>query len=103
MDITGLSKAAVLAALFNAARGPRVAALFNPGGAQPMSEADAEQVWAAKVMQEQLTEGDEVYFDYLRGRVMKIALDSDRLDTRLYNRDNGPDAAEQAIAHLRKP
>lgn len=37
------------------------------------------------------------YFDYLKGRVMKIDLSNDELDTRLYNRDNGIDAAEKAI------
>ena len=40
------------------------------------------------------------YFDYLHGRVMKIDVApgiGQDLDTRLYNRDNGPEAAELAL------
>jgi hypothetical protein len=40
------------------------------------------------------------YFDYITGRVMKVDLLETKLDTRLYNRDNGPDAAERAIRTL---
>jgi hypothetical protein len=32
--------------------------------------------------------------------VMKISLDRDEVETRLYDRDNGQGAAERAIAHL---
>jgi hypothetical protein len=36
-------------------------------------------------------------FDYLRGRVIKCEISGDELDVRLYDRDNGPRAAEAAI------
>ncbi|MFA5049133.1 MAG: hypothetical protein WC516_08970 [Patescibacteria group bacterium] len=39
----------------------------------------------------------QTYFDYLGGKVMKINLAGDSLDTRLYDRDNGEEAAEYAI------
>src|SRR4051812_13453607 len=45
-------------------------------------------------------DGDN-YFDYLKGRVMKVSLANDDVNTQFYNRDNGPDAAEAAIAALR--
>lgn len=40
------------------------------------------------------------YFDYLNGKVLKVDLSTDELDTFLYNRDNGPDAAEKALEPL---
>ena len=36
------------------------------------------------------------YFDYLRGRIMKVDV-SEPEDSRLYNQDNGPMAAETAL------
>lgn len=41
------------------------------------------------------------YVDYHRGRVMKVSLEHDYLNPFLYDRDNGPGAAAQAIATLR--
>jgi hypothetical protein len=41
-----------------------------------------------------------MYFDYLHGRVMKIGLNTDDLEERLYDRDNGQGAAERALASL---
>lgn len=88
----GLSKAAVLAALYNASMPQGMGILhYDP---QPMTEAEAAEL---------LAEDREPYFDYLKGRVMKIKLDSDdEFDPWLYDRDNGPGAAERAIAPLRK-
>lgn len=89
MDITGISKPALLAALFNASRQQGLGVL-DTRGAHPMTEEDA-----AKVIEEQ-----GMHFDYLRGRVMKISIDGDELHPHLYDRDNGPGAAERAVAHL---
>lgn len=90
MDISGLNHAAVLAALYNGSK-PLGAGFiqYNP---TPMTEAEAESL---------LGQG---YFDYLKGRVMKIKIspDSDEVDTWGYNRDNGINAAENIIAELRK-
>jgi hypothetical protein len=90
MNIAGLSKPAVLAALFNASRQQGMG-FTDMRGTQPMTEADAAEV----------IKTDGMYFDYLRGRVMKISLDGDELETRLYDRDNGQGAAERAIEPLR--
>lgn len=46
-------------------------------------------------------EKSHVCLDYLAGRVMKISLKEDEVDTFLYNRDNGKDAAEKIIEALR--
>jgi hypothetical protein len=91
MNIAGLKKAAVLAALYNASKPQGMGFMhYDP---TPMTEKKAEMI---------LWEGGETYFDYLKGRVMKIDLSRDEVDTWGYNRDNGPDAAEKAVAELRK-
>ena len=91
-DVTKiLTKAAVLAALYNAAKPQGMGFLhYHP---TLMTEEEAATI---------LVSGT-TYFDYLRGRVMKIDLshDVESLNTSLYNRDNGPGAAERAIAALR--
>jgi hypothetical protein len=90
MNIEGLSKPAVLAALFNASKQQGMGVL-DTRGAQRMTESDA-----ACVIDDQ-----GMHFDYLRGRVMKISIDRDEVETRLYDRDNGDGAAERAIEPLR--
>ena len=85
MDIKNFDKAVVLMALYNNARciGNGI---FNYDP-KPMTVEEARK----------LLDGGQTYFDYVRGRVMKVSLMSDWLDTRLYNRDNGQEAAEYAI------
>jgi hypothetical protein len=89
IDISKLSKPQVLAALFNGSRQQGMG-FFDTRGARSMSEEDA-----AKVIADQ-----GLYFDYLRGRVMKVGLDGDQLDPYLYDRDNGVGAAARALAPL---
>lgn len=91
MDITGLDKAEVLAALYNAS--------FQQGMGR--FDARGKEQMTAEHARELLAEGRK-HFDYLYGRVMKISLISDELRTYAYDRDNGEGAAEAAIAHLRK-
>jgi hypothetical protein len=90
VNIAGLSKAKVLMALFNASRQQGMGFL-DARGARLMTEDDA-----AKVIEEQ-----GLYFDYLRGRVMKVDLSHDKLRPFAYDRDNGHGAAERAIAAAR--
>lgn len=88
MNISGLDKAEVLAALFNASR-QLGKGFLDSRGARDMTKDRAAEI--LKVTED---------FDYLDGRVMKISLDRDEVETRLYDRDNGQGAAERAIAHL---
>lgn len=88
MHISGLDKAAVLAALYNASRPQGMG--FLAYKAEPMTVDAAREL---------LNDGYH-YFDYLYGRVMKVDLAGDELETRLYNRDNGQNAAENALAEL---
>jgi len=85
MDIKGISKAKILAALYNASRPQGMGFLqATPGD---MTEVEAQK----------LLDDGQTRFDYLRGGVMKIDLSGDELRTALYDRDNGQGAAEDAI------
>jgi len=88
VDISGLDKAAVLAALYNRARTQGLGMLhYTP---EDMTVEEAKEILDA----------GETYFDYLKGRVMKVRLRGDSFDSFLYNRDNGPGAAEAVIEEL---
>lgn len=87
ISLKGLNKAEVLAALYNASRPLGMGFMhYDP---KPMTKEEAADF---------LSHG--TYFDYLKGRIMKIDLSRDELDPRLYDRDNGPGAAEKAISAL---
>ena len=88
INIADLDKAEVLAALFNNSKQQGMGFMHSEGRAA-MTVADA----SALLKQDN-------YFDYLRGRVMKVSIE-DSLDPWGYDRDNGEGAAEQAIAPLR--
>lgn len=85
VDISNKDKAEVLAALYNNSHPHGMGFLqYNP---EPMTIEQAREIL------EQTT-----YFDYLAGRVMKIDLKNDTVNTWGYNRDNGNGAAERAIS-----
>lgn len=88
VSIQGLSKAKVLAALFNASKQQGLGRM-DMSGVSEMTEEDAGT----------LVE-DGLHFDYLRGRVLKVDLAEDEFNPRLYDRDNGPGAAAAAIATI---
>jgi len=88
MNISGINKARILATLYNNSKSQGLGILHFD--AHPMTEEEAQA----------LLDSGQTYFDYLKGRVMKIDLSGDELDTRLYNRDIGENAAETALANL---
>lgn len=93
IDTKGLDKGMVLAALYNNARPQGMGLLhYDP---KPMELPEANAILAA--------DPKRPYFDYLKGRVMKIDLThDDEFDGWLYDRDNGPGAAARAIDTIRK-
>lgn len=93
MNIAGLDKAEILAALYNYSQQQNMGFL-QTRGAEGMTVEQA---------REEIINNKEMYFDYLHGRVMKIDLRGDDLDTWLYNRDNGQGAAEAVIEALLTP
>jgi hypothetical protein len=93
MNIKGINKAKILAALFNHSR-PQGMGLFSSlaRGSHDMSEEEAQG----------FLDAGQTYFDYVHGRILKIDLEGDELSTRLYNRDLGEGAAEYALRDIVK-
>ena len=85
IDISGIDKAVVLAALYNAASSPGMA--IRDRQPEDMTVEKAREILAT----------GETYFDYLGGRLLKIDLRTNLLDPYLYDRDHGVGAAETAI------
>lgn len=88
-DISGIDKKVLLQALYANAKPLGMGRLhYIPN--HTLTDQEMESI---------LVEGD---IDYLHGRVMKVDISGDSMETYLYNRDNGKDAAETIIAALRK-
>ena len=85
IDISNMDKAEVLSKLFNASRPLGMGHLQNHQEEMTVEEA------------KQMLDSGQHYFDYVRGRVMKISLRKDNLNVALYDRDNGPGAAAKAL------
>lgn len=89
INIQPYDKVEVLQALYDHAKPQGLGFLaFEP---EPLEYAEAKQLLA-----------EDTYFDYLKGRVLKIDLSGPTFDARLYDRDNGYEAAKQAISTLRE-
>lgn len=89
VDISGLDRADVLRALYAGARAQGMGLLqYEP---EPMTREDAQKYV-----------DDWEYFDYVRGRVLKVRLDKEKseFDPQLYDRDNGLGAAQAAVDTL---
>ncbi len=89
VNISGINKAELLAALYNESRVQGMG-IFQATG-RPMTKEEAQSILGS----------GQTYFDYLHGKVMKIDLSGDEVMTHLYNRDNGPGAAEEIIENLK--
>ena len=88
VSIAGLDKAELLAALYERAQPMGMGFFHYVPGPMCLDEARG------------LLRGGG-YFDYVKGRPLKIDIAGDYLDTRLYNRDAGSGAAERVIEALR--
>jgi len=89
IDISKMDKAEVLAALYNNSKAQGLGVLRATPEDMTKNEA-------------RLLLKEHTYFDYLKGRVMKIDLKSNELRTALYDRDNGEDAAALALKELNR-
>ncbi len=88
LDITGIDKAELLKALYDSSKLQGLGFLQANGH---MSIQQAAMEYDASKSK---------YFDYHHGKVMKVQLDKDNLDTWGYDRDNGEGAALIALQHL---
>ncbi len=85
MNIKGINKAKILAVLYNNSKPLGMGILSATS--KHMTEVEAQEI----------LDGGQTYFDYLNGRIMKIDLSGDELETRLYDRDLGNGACERAV------
>ncbi len=88
INIKGLDKADVLAALYNCAR-PQGMGVMH-GHNSPMTKLEAQEI----------LDSGQTYFDYLKGRVMKIDISGNDVQPHLYDRDNGVGNAQSVIDNL---
>lgn len=94
VNIEGLDRAEIISALYNASQPLGMGFLhYDPA---PMARDEAQALIDAQ--------GDFPYFDYLKGRVMKVGFNgkSNEMRVDLYDRDNGAGAAARVIDGLRK-
>lgn len=89
VDISGLDKAELLVALFDESHQQGSGVYNDDSEGLPLDEA-----------REMLENYD--YFDYVKGRILKVDLSGDELNTSLYNRDNGAWAAEKVVDAVTK-
>lgn len=102
ISIKGLDKAAVFAALYNVAR-PQGAGFLQYDPTPITAEMARKMMELGDDTKRDFGHnGGNLYFDYVKGRVMKVDLSRDELDPRLYDRDNGHGSAARAIESLRK-
>ena len=87
IDISKKDKAEVLAALYNASK--PVSRGWMQFNSMPMS------VEEARILLERTS-----YFDYIKGRVIKVDLSGNELETWLYDRDNGDGAAARVLSQV---
>jgi len=88
MNIKNLNKAEVLAALYNRAIPLERSVYFSRH--EPMTPEKAQM----------LLDLGHTSFSELEGRALSVDLKKEEVDTRLYNRNNGNNAAENAIEWL---
>ncbi|MFH1367054.1 MAG: hypothetical protein ABIH38_03650 [Patescibacteria group bacterium] len=111
ISIAGLDKAAVLAALYNSSKPQGMGFMhYDP---TPMTPEDAlciiyfrgddkTMMFSGDTPFVEPPGPDNLNFDYLNGRVMKVDLSGDEFDPWGYDRDNGDGEAERVINELRQ-
>lgn len=88
VNVAGLSRPAVIQALYAAAAPLGMGFLqFRPG---PLPDADAQA----------LAEQDG-WMDYVHGRPLKVKFEGETFISRLYDREYGPGAAQRVVDALR--
>jgi hypothetical protein len=90
VDISKVTKEQALAALYNASHPQGIGFInFVPGN---MDTSEAKNIIEES--------GDNLYFDYLKGRVLKVDLSGNEFDPWLFDRDNFDGAAQKAISSI---
>lgn len=100
IDIKGLDKAELLAALVNNATTRGMGFLHDDG--KPMTKEEAQR-WIAGGRQHDTVPAKwpDGYVDYVKGRPIKCNIAGDYLNPIGYDHDHGQGAAERVVAELR--
>lgn len=93
IDIRGIDRAELLAALFNAAA---------PGQNMALLHFDADDRMTTEEARRLLGDGQPTRFNYHKGRVLKCDVMHDDFRPALYDRDNGRGLAAEVIASLKE-
>jgi len=106
VNIKGVNKSVLLAALFNNSQVVGMGFLQAGRGPQVMTTEQAQQVFDALDNGQQVHDNGRVgrlyYFDYLFGRPLKVDLSFDEVDDWGYDRDNGGPGTLQQIVNVIK-
>ncbi len=95
VNIKDIPKNELLAALYNNSKPLGIGIIhFDP---TPMSLDDAQNM-----IDDLKNEGRDLFFDYIKGRVVKVDITGDEMRTWSYNRDIGEGVAERVVESLRK-
>ena len=89
ISIEGLDRVEVFRALYDRAKPQGLGFLHFEAGPLPREEAET-------------AFDNGSYFDYFKGRVMKVNLGGNEFNPWLYDRDNGPGAAAEVVKKLRE-
>lgn len=111
VDISGVDKAQLLAALFNNSQPMGMGWIQAAAGPWAMTAEEAAEL-IAKAREGQrsddhgrmfgLKSRDRLYFDYLYGRPLKVDIAGDEVDAWGYDRDNGgPGTLAEIVEQLR--
>lgn len=91
VDIKGIDKAQLLKALWEGSHEQGLSFLGRPSVTPGIEN-----------FRSLVEPGNDLYFDYLLGRVIKCDLSGDTMSTALYDRDCGEGACERAVEAARR-
>lgn len=100
VNIAGINKAELLAALYNEASPLGMGFLhYTP---EKMTTEQAQALIDDGHDDLMFRRHQRLYFDYVKGRPLKVDLSGDEMSTALYNRDQGQGSAERVVENLRR-
>ena len=89
LDVSKFTKAQILAALYNHSQTQGMGVLHHTPEVMTVAKAQS------------ILDTGQTYFDYLKGRVMKVEIGEKTLNPNLYDRDNGEGAAAHALKQIK--
>ena len=95
LDIKGIEKSILLHQLWRFSQAQGMSFLNIPK--EPVNKETFE-----KTIKERESKGENLYFDYLMGKVIKCDITGDEFSPYLYDRDNGKGKADLVVKFIRQ-